>query len=210
MRKINWSFVLVLLITVCKAGYADDSKGAGNLLGGDDHPGDIYENCVDAMIEDGNSLSEAEQKCEDFLDSLSGVESERVKLHVRKKYTKDVSNFYDDGLKFEKDDLESALDLISSSNIKINDGVLWSVGASASFILILKYGRSLNPFGVFALGLGLSPVAASDYCSLYNTPVGMDQFINGMTREEQMSELSACPNLAESILDIAQQVNSKF
>ena len=103
--------------------------------------------------------------------------------------------------------LLSALDLLSSSGLKFTpEGVVISVGAIATGVLILKYGRSLNPIGAFFLVLGVSPVAAADYCSMYEGETGLDYFLNELSRDEQMLEFSMCPELAEEILDISIQI----
>lgn len=103
--------------------------------------------------------------------------------------------------------LQSALAVLKNSGLEITpEGVLVAGGVVGTIALVARYARSFNPLGAFAIGLGVAPVAASDYCSMYSSDEGFEYFINELSNEEQIQELEACPALSQKIVDFGIQV----
>ena len=104
--------------------------------------------------------------------------------------------------------LSNAINLLKNAGLEVTtEGVLVAGGIVGTTALILKYGRSLNPLGAFALGLGIAPAAASDYCSMYSSESGLDYFVNELSNELQLQELRSCPQLSVRVLNLATQVS---
>ncbi|HAG91717.1 MAG TPA: hypothetical protein DCL41_07585 [Bdellovibrionales bacterium] len=100
-----------------------------------------------------------------------------------------------------------AVRLISENGSFITSENLITIGGIAGGgALLLKYGRSLSPAGAFLLGLGLSPVAASEYCDMYSGSDGIERFL-ALSADLQLREASYCPKLAGEIIKMGKEVS---
>lgn len=156
--------------------------GPGKGLGGD--PGTVM-NTVEAPVPP-------------WLDEMPQVKDAIVVMDTEGAYTEVPATLF-----------ASALELVRSSGVHVTpEGVLTAASLATAGTLILKFGRAANPVGAFIIGLGVVPVAASDYCSTFEGELGMKYFLEELSAKQQMLEAQTCPALATKIMDIAEQIDS--
>lgn len=107
---------------------------------------------------------------------------------------------------------ESILRRINQLGLQEVDGQLVTAAGIAVVGISLYWLASSTTANPVVIGAGViiilgaavigPPADASDFCSLYDTESGLKYFLEDMTFENQMLDVSHCPNLANRVLNL--------
>ncbi len=104
-------------------------------------------------------------------------------------------------------DLGPRLDWLKNNihSIKAEDLIQFG-GWSAAAITLWKLKSWTNPVTAFFAGLGILPVAASDYCSMYQGLEGLKGLVE-LSETEQIDVLRTCPGTLHDFVELTSYVD---